>query len=190
MINLLKTINKYLNTSIIVSVLFAILGIILIIWPKTSLETFSYIIGSVLLIYGVFNFIDSFTINPVFCLPQMTSSVLSALLGILIFLKPSLFENLLPIVLGIFFIINGSFKARMSFVLKKVDSSWILSLITSILMVVCGFILIINPNISAIMITTLIGIMLVVYAISDIIDTFVFKSRVKDISKYFEKYIK
>ena len=78
----------------------------------------------------------------------------------------------------------------MSFVLKEIDSSWVLSLITSLLMIICGFILIINPRISAIMITTLMGIILMVYAISDIIDMFVFKSKIKNVSKYFEKYIK
>ena len=75
---MIKTINKYLNLSIILSILFGIIGIFLMIWPKSSLDTFVYIIGSALLVYGIFNFIDSFTINPIFCLPQMTSSVLSA----------------------------------------------------------------------------------------------------------------
>ncbi len=187
---MLKTINKYLNVSIILSVLFGVIGIILIIWPKTSLETFSYIIGSVLLIYGAYNFIDSFTVNPVFCLPQMTTSVLSFLLGILVFLNPSIFESLLPMVLGIFFIINGSYKARMSFVLKSIGNNWLLSFITSILMIICGVVLIINPQSSAIMLTSLIGIIMLVYAISDIIDMCVFKSRVKDVSKYFENLLK
>lgn len=187
---MLKTINKNLNVSIILSILLGIIGTILIIWPKTSLDTFAYIIGAILLIYGTFNFIDSFTVNPVFCLPQMTTSVLSALLGIVVFLKPNIFESLLPIVLGIFFIINGSFKARMSFILKKVDSSWVLSLMTSILMIICGVVLLINPSGTALMLTSLIGIIMVVYAISDIIDMCVFKARVKDISKYFEKLLK
>ena len=187
---MLKTINKYLNVSIVLSILFGIIGIILIVWPKTSLETFAYIIGAVLLVYGTFNFIDSFTVNPVFCLPQMTTSVLSALLGILIFLNPNIFESLLPIVLGIFFIINGSFKARMSFVLKNVDSSWVLSLVTSILMIVCGVVVLIYPQGSALVITSLIGIVMLVYAVSDIIDMCVFKSKIKDVSKYFEKLLK
>lgn len=187
---MLKTINKSLNVSIILSILFGIMGIVLIIWPKTSLETFAYIIGAILLVYGTFNFIDSFTVNPVFCLPQMTTSILSALFGILVFLKPNIFESLLPIVLGIFFIINGSFKARMSFILKKVDSSWVLSLITSIFMIICGIILLINPQGTALMLTSLIGIIMTIYAISDIIDTCVFKSRVKEVSRYFEKLLK
>lgn len=187
---MLKKINKYLNVSIVLSILFGIMGIILIIWPKTSLETLAYIIGGILLVYGIYNFIDSFTINLFFCLPQMTTSVLSALLGILIFLNPSIFENILPIVLGIFFIVNGSFKARMGVVLKSIDGNWVISLVASILMIICGIVLIINPSDMAIMLTTLIGIILVVYAISDIVDMLVFKSRIKDVSKYFEKLIK
>lgn len=187
---MLKTINKYINLSIIMAVLFMIVGVILLIWPKSSLDTISYIIGTFLLIYGIYNFIDSFTINPIFCFIQMTSSVLSVVLGIIIFLNPNLFENLIPILLGIFFIINGSFKTRLSFIIKDISNNWILPLITSILMVLCGFLLIVNPKVSAIMITTMIGIILIIYSISDIIDMLVFKSRTKEISKYFEKLLK
>lgn len=187
---MIKTINKYLNLSIVLSMLFGIIGFILVIWPKTSLDTFAYVIGIILLVYGIYNFIDSFTINPVLCLPQMTTSILSFLLGVLVFLKPTIIESLLPIILGIFFIINGSFKARMSFVLKNVSSNWILSLITSILILICGIILIINPRTTAIMITSMMGIVLIVYSISDIIDMFVFKSKIKDFTKYFEKIFK
>ena len=187
---MLKSINKYLNESILLSVLFGVIGIILIIWPETSIDTFAYIIGAILLVYGTYNFIDSFTINPIFGLSQMITSILSFIFGTSIFFNTSIFESLIPIVLGIFFIINGSFKARMSFVLKKFDKNWALSLITSIIMIICGIILIVNPMSTAIMITSIIGIILVVYSISDIIDMFIIKSRIKDFTKYFEKIFK
>lgn len=187
---MIKTLNKYINLSMILSILFIIVGVILIIWPKTSLETISYMIGAFLLVYGIYNFIDSFSINPIFCFVQMTSSVLAFVLGIIIFLNPTIFESLIPIVLGIFFIINGSFKTRLSFIIKDVSDNWILSLITSILMIICGVLLIINPKITAIMLTTMVGILLVVYSVADIVDMVVFKSRVKDIYKYFEKLLK
>lgn len=187
---MIKTINKYLNESILVSILFGVFGLILIIWPKTSLDTFAYITGSIFLIYGIYNFIDSFTVNPLFSLIQMTISVLSSLFGITVFLNPNIFESIIPIVLGIFFIINGSFKIRMSFVLKKYDNNWFISLITSIIMVLCGVVLIFNPQSSAVMITSIIGIVLLIYAISDVIDMFIIKSRVKDFTNYFEKIFK
>ena len=181
MVSMIKKINEYINLSIILSVLFMIVGILLIVWPKASLDTFAYVI---------YSFIDSFSINPALCLFQMTNSILSFLLGICVFLNPSIFESILPIVLGIFFIISGAFSSRISFIIKDIDNSYILSLFTSILMVICGVILIINPGNTALVITTLIGIILIVYSVSAIVDMFVFKSRVKEIDKYFSKLLK
>ena len=57
-------------------------------------------------------------------------------------------------------------------------------------MVICGVVLIINPVNTALVITTLIGIILIVYSVSAIVDMFVFKSRVKEIDKYFSKLLK
>ena len=105
-----------------------IVGILLIVWPKASLDTFAYVIGTILIIYGIYSFIDSFSINPALCLFQMTNSILSFLLGICVFLNPSIFESILPIALGIFFIISGAFSSRISFIIKDIDNSYILSL--------------------------------------------------------------
>ena len=60
-----KEINKYLNLSIVMSILFVILGIILVVSPESSINTIAYMLASFLLVYGTFNFIDSFTINPI-----------------------------------------------------------------------------------------------------------------------------
>lgn len=187
---MIKKINEYINLSIILSVLFMIVGILLIVWPKASLDTFAYVIGTIMIIYGIYSFIDSFSINPALCLFQMTNSILSFLLGICVFLNPSIFESILPIALGIFFIISGAFSSRLSFVIKNIDSGFILSLISSILMIICGVILIINPAGTIILITAFIGIILIVYSISNIIDMSIFKSKVKEIDKYFDKLLK
>ena len=87
-------------------------------------------------------------------------------------------------------IISGAFSSRISFIIKDIDNSYILSLFTSILMVICGVVLIINPGNTALVITTLIGIILIVYSVSAIVDMFIFKSRVKEIDKYFSKLLK
>ena len=185
-----KEINKYLNLSIVMSILFVILGVFLVVLPESSINTIAYMLASFLLVYGTFNFIDSFTINPIFFFMKMASSAISIILGIVIFLNPDIFKNLIPIALGIFFIINGIFKTRMSFIIKDISNYFILSFIASILTIICGIILIINPSISAIMITTMIGIVTLVYAIFDIVDAFILKHKVKEISKYFEKLLK
>lgn len=186
---MIKSINKYINLSILLSILFALCGVILIVWPKASLDTIGYILGAFLLVYGITNFIDSFTISPIFCLIEMISSVLSIVIGVAVFLNPNIMENLLPILLGIFFIISGAFKARISYIIKSADD-YLLPIITSILMILCGIILIVYPQDSAIAVAILTGVIMLIYGISDVIDMIVFKSNVKSIEKYFDKLIK
>ena len=89
-----KEINKYLNLSIVMSVLFAILGVILVVSPNSSLDTIAYLLAAFLLVYGTYNFIDSFAIHPIFFFMKMASSVISIILGIVIFLNPEIFKNL------------------------------------------------------------------------------------------------
>ena len=72
----------------------------------------------------------------------------------------------------------------------NLDPYFVLSVITSVLTIICGIVLIINPSISAVMITTMIGIVILVYAVFDIVDAFILKHRVKEISKYFEQLLK
>lgn len=186
----LKKIKRYINLTIVLSILFGICGFLLIIWPKASLDVLAYLIGAFLIGYGIYNFVDSFNVNPVFCLVQTTTSVFSFLLGATVFLNPGIFESLLPIVLGIFFIVNGTFKTRVSFLLREVNSRFTISIITSILMILCGVVLIIRPLASAVMLTSVMGAVIFVYAVSDIIDMVVFKGRVNDIGKYFDKLLK
>ena len=56
-------------------------------------------------------------------------------------------------------------------------------------MIICGIILIINPVGTIVVLTTLIGILLIVYSIN-VVDMCIFKSRVKEIDKYFNNLIK
>lgn len=185
-----KFFSKYLNLSIVISTISILFGLVLVIWPNISLDIVAYIIACFLIVYGTYNFIESFTINPLICLLQMTTSILSIMMGIIVFLNPDVFEKIIPIILGITFIINGFFKTRISFVIKNVDSSWYFTLIASILMIICGFLLILNPKISALMLTTMIGTLLIIYSVSGIVDIIVFKKKIKDITKYFDGLLK
>ena len=72
-------------------------------------------------------------------------------------------------------------------VLKKYGvSSWLWAIILSILTIICGVLLIINPNIGALMFTTILGMLFIVYSISDIIDLIIFKKNANTIAKIFK----
>ena len=57
-------------------------------------------------------------------------------------------------------------------------------------MILCGIILIVYPQDSAIAVAILTGVIMLIYGISDVIDMIVFKSNVKSIENYFDKLIK
>lgn len=101
---------------------------------------------------------------------------------------PKSFSLLIPIVLGIWIIADSLFKIRLSISLKDYDDTpWILLLILSIVSLICGIIFIIHPLASSSIITILFGSLIIVYAISDIVDMVMFKKYVDKIVKTFKK---
>lgn len=103
-------------------------------------------------------------------------------------LNPDIIKVLFPIVVGIVMIVKSVLDLRISLLLYKNEYSNSLFLfICSIISVICGLFIIINPTIGTIALTTTIGIIIIIYAISNIIDTIVFKKDINEIVKLFEK---
>ena len=78
--------------------------------------------------------------------------------------------------MGIGIIISSSLKIQQSFNLKSLNSSYFFwSFVTALLSLICGVVLLFNPFKGAVIITKVIGIFLVMYAILDICNTIVLK---------------
>ena len=109
---------------------------------------------------------------------------------LLVAIKEAKEENikfLFPILIGIVMITKSSLDIRLSLSLKNIKgSNWLLLFICAILSVICGIIIIINPNLGSIAITTYVGIVLTIYSITNIIDTIIFKKYINDIVKVFK----
>lgn len=179
---MLKKINKYFYLSIGVTLIFLILGIVLCVYPKTSLTVFSYIIAIMFAVNGIMMLIES--TKKITIIDYFTLGMLSLVLGILLILKPTALATIIPIIIGIWFVISGVVKVRISTLVKDVgDKNWVWSLLLAVLSVICGFILIFNPHIGAISLTLMLGILLVVNSISEIIDLLICKKHIKEFVK-------
>ena len=161
---MLKKLNKYINFSIVISALLMVLGIVIFVYPNISLKVFSYGISLVLILFGIYlividNKSRGFSLLVDFSLFGITL----LLLGIVLLIYPSTLAVLIPIFLGMWFITNGIIKLKFTSLLASVsDYSWILSLIMSILSIVCGILFIINPLDGAEVIVSFVGILLFV----------------------------
>lgn len=186
---MIKKINKFVNLSIIASIIFTIIGLCLIIFPDVSLNIISYIIGGLFLILGIYLFTINY--NSLILTDMIFFGVMMVLLGIILIVYPKIIAQLIPIVLGIWFITDSIIKIRISLSLKEYsDSPWILTLILAIISMLCGVIFILHPLASSEVITSFIGILIMVYALSDIIDMFMFKKHINNVANSFKKNIK
>ena len=164
----------------------------MVIIPKMSLEILGVILSVILIINGVILMITDIKLNNNFIpVDMLPASMLSILLGIMMLIYPNILSIIIPLMLGTWFIMTSIFKIRLTLYLSKIQNTpWLLLMLISILSIVCGFILILNPIDSSVAITLFIGIVIIVYAISDIINMIVLKRNLNKLTKYFKENIK
>lgn len=182
---MLNKLNKYLNSGIILTIVFLLVGGILIVKPDISFNIISYLIGVSLIVSGIYLFIIDSKTNNIF-INVFLYAILLTLIGILIILNPVTLKVILPIFLGLWFLISGIFKIRLDIYMKD-EPYFILSLITNIITVICGVILLINPVESVSAITISLGIIIVVSSISSLIDIIIFKKNINSVVKYLKE---
>ena len=183
-----KKFNKLMIISLATSIACILLGLTLVIFRKFSLDIIGYIVAIILIVNGVLNVTDDYKQFKVFYFfDGFTSGLLSIIFGIIIIANPNYVALIMPIMMGLWFIIGSTFKLRMALALK--DSSktaWILPYILSILTIIVGLCLIFNPDLGSLTILPTIGFLTVLYGVCDVIDIVIFKKNLKAIAKVFE----
>lgn len=183
-----KKFNKLMTISLITSILYLIIGLFLVFFTKLSLDIVAYILSFILIFNGVFSIIDDYKQFKIFYFfDGFTSGLLSIILGIILISNPNYMSILIPIIIGLWFIISATFKLRMALALKDSNNSnWIITYILSLLTIIAGLCLIFNPQIASLSIVKVIGALSIVYSICDIIDVIIFKKNIRAIAKVFE----
>lgn len=179
-------IKKFINSAIITSVAFIVLGIVFICFPEGSLDLIRWIVAIFFFTAGAY----MIAANAGSKRPMFGASMLGVIMiiGGLIFAFNERVMNILPIVLGAWFIISSLSTISYSTALQNSNAK-AFSIITSVLAIVCGILLIINPWGGQIAMMTFAGIMMLIYSISSLIDLLTLKKNLQDINKKFNKFI-
>lgn len=183
-----KKFNKLMTISLVTSIVFILIGLCLLLYTKLSLEVIAYVIATSLIVNGLFNIVDDYKQFKIFYFfDGFTSGLLSIILGIIIITNPNYIAIIIPMVVGLWFIISSTFKLRMALALKDSNNSdWVITYVLSLLTIIVGLCLIFNPKIGALTITKVIGLLTIVYSVCDIVDVLIFKKNIKTIAKVFE----
>ena len=184
---MIKKLNKFLCSSIIISVLISFIGLIFMIFPEMSFETINYVLAVILIVNGIYFMLENE--NNILFSGLQSIGVVELLLGTVLILKPDLNETLFPIIAGIVMVVKAFVNLRFSLVLGNYGySNWLLLLILSIIIsIVAGTLIIINPHIGSIALTFSLGFLICTYSVINIIDVLIFKKHIKEIAKVFKK---
>ena len=94
---MVKKINKFIYSSIVISILMFIMGLIFIVYPDISFTTITYILSILLIINGIY-FIATKE-ESIFFSSFLTIGVIDILLGLVMILNPDIIKVLFPIAL-------------------------------------------------------------------------------------------
>lgn len=183
-----KKINKFIYSSIITAIFFIIIGVLLVINPKMSLDVLSYVISIFLILNGIVLFALDYRLGGyLIFFDNVISGILSLILGVLLLLNPKTLTVFIPLVFAIWFIITAVFKLRLSSLLD--GGNKVFSIIIAILTIICGILLIAKPYTGAVTIMFATGIVLIIYSVMDVIDMVLLKKHISDVEKNIKKFI-
>ena len=188
--NMEVRIRKMNITSIIFSIIFILIGSFLLARPEDAIHLVSYALGIILIVWGVISVITFFTDKESqnYLDFGFIVGVFVLIFGIIILVKPDTIASIIPLLLGIWMLINGVTKLSYSLTLNN-NKSALSSIIISLIIVLLGILLIINPFQGAKKIVQILGISILVYSILDLIECFSIKKILKKVKKIENKNV-
>lgn len=171
---------------ILASILYIAFGVVLLIWPNTTRDIICFAFGAVLLVYGVITIISFFVHDSrlgAFRF-ELILGVISSGVGILFLLKPELVSSVLPVVLGIYIVIDALLNVKRALELKGLGyAHWPVVLGLSLVSVVLGAFILLRPAFITDVIIMVIGGVLIYNGISDLWALFKLGRVAKDLTK-------
>ena len=177
--------NKIFATSLISSIVMLVLGILLLIKPDFVINMVSTVIGLAILVPGIVSLVDYFKTK---YNANLIIGVVACIIGIVFIFNSKFVSSILPFVLGIYFIINGISKLQYGMELRKNKVvNYMSSIITALLILVCGVLLMVNPFGGALAITQVLGIFMIIYSGLDIYNAMVIRKEVNNVIEEIKK---
>ena len=176
-----KILKKSGWISILISAIFAILGIILIWKPEETIKAISYVLGGIFIVIGLVRIIAYITAKGKsdFYNLDIVFGILAIILGIVTIIYSNMIATFLNLIVGVWIVYSALVRLNVSIKLKnKVNNrAWLYTLILAIIMLICGLYVIFNST----AIIAAIGIAFFIYSIIDIIEQIIFMVNIKDI---------
>lgn len=165
----MRNVAVYLkNLSLITMIAGLITGIILIAKPEQSVQFICIIFGAVLILLGIGSVISYFTKLKLTFLAVI--GVILVIIGVMVCIRYERLVSAVIFLFGLFVTISGIVDFVSALDARKNNlKSWIFSIVMSVGVTILGIVVLVNPFDSAILLTRLLGLSLIIYAMLDLI---------------------
>lgn len=166
------------QTSLVNAILFLIFGIILFTNPGGIVKFISYIAGAVLIIIGITNLLGYYRTKSKLNIEmngKLVSGIILVVLGLISILFASLIETTLRLIIGAWIIYSGVIRLIEAINFKADKTSFIVRLVISILMIICGFYVVLKTN----LVFSAIGLFIIIYSVMEIIGYVMYSKKVE-----------
>lgn len=151
------------NQSRLSGILMLIFGIILLIWPGSTLLAFCQLIGWCLIIVGAVEIISSITGNT--DVTNAAGGAVALIVGIVFIARPYSVMSILPFLIGLIITIAGVVLLIKVIVRREQGMGAILSIIGGVIAVVVGILFMFNPFSTIKLLMIVLGIILIYFGI-------------------------
>ena len=174
--------SKINNINMLSSIIFIIIGTILIFNPEGTLQIISYLIGALFIFMGVvkiFNYFSDKRTKNTYFNDDLVYGIVMIIIGIFAVASVGILAALFRFIVALWIIYNGVLRMVYTFRFKKYgDSMWVVNLVLSIAIIACGAYVLCN---SGILIQT-VGVFILIYAIMDLVESVIFAKNIKLLS--------
>ena len=163
--------EKIKNTLIATSILYLICGIIMLFFPKDVITFACYLVGIIFIFVALSGIVMYLKTELKTALSSFTlvMSIIFGAFGVYVLLNPETFASFLPVVMGIFLMVDSISKLSMAFDMKKVQyNNWWQMLIVAFILMGLSLFLLFRPFEAVEVGVQLIGAILIVDTISNI----------------------
>ena len=154
--NMLKSIR---NSLVVTSVLYVVMGAVLMAFPEDSLKLACALIGVVTLIYAAVRILSYFKDGGAYANRfDLFLGVLLGVVGVFLLLCPQLIVSLIPIALGIYIVVDSFAAMKKALDMKTLGfDKWWISFVVALVLTVFGAVMIFNPFDTAASLVVFIG---------------------------------
>ena len=156
------------------SLVYLVVGLVLLFFPKLTTELFCTVIGVALLLFGGVTILSFFlrrgSDSGFSSVAELVLGVLGALVGLFFLTHPAFLLSIIPTVLGIYIIVDGLVNLKRGLDLRsKGYAGWTTTLVMSIITLVLGALILWNPFAVGLTLWRIVGIAFCYNGISDLL---------------------